>query len=105
MCIRDRALASPLWAGDPAFAGTVAALVALAGFTKSAQFPFHVWLPDAMAAITPVSAYLHAAAVVKAGIFVLLRFSPALHDVPVWNVSLITAGLITACLLYTSRCV
>jgi multicomponent Na+:H+ antiporter subunit A len=92
------ALASPVWTEDPTYAGAVAALVALAGFTKSAQFPFHVWLPDAMAAITPVSAYLHAAAVVKAGIFVLLRFTPAFHDVWVWNASLIAAGLITALL-------
>ena len=71
-------------------------LIAIAACTKSAQFPFHVWLPDAMAAATPVSAYLHAAAVVKAGIFLLLRFSPAFHDVIAWNVLLIIAGLITA---------
>ncbi|WP_068428149.1 DUF4040 family protein [Piscicoccus intestinalis] len=92
------ALAHPVWGTDPAFAGLVATLVLIAGFSKSAQFPFHVWLPDAMAAITPVSAYLHAAAVVKAGIFLLMRFSPAFHATPVWNVSLITVGLFTAAL-------
>lgn len=92
------ALASPTWRDDPGFATVAAALVLIAGFTKSAQFPFHVWLPDAMAAATPVSAYLHAAAVVKAGIFVLLRFSPAFAAVPLWNVVLITGGLFTAAL-------
>ena len=92
------ALTSPVWQEDPTYAVVVATLVALAGFTKSAQFPFHVWLPDAMAAITPVSAYLHAAAVVKAGIFVLLRFTPAFHEVWAWNASLIAAGLVTALL-------
>ncbi|GAA3604951.1 DUF4040 family protein [Marihabitans asiaticum] len=89
-------LDSPVWAEDPAFATLVAVLVGLAAFTKSAQVPFHVWLPDAMAAITPVSAYLHAAAVVKAGIFLMLRFSPALHDVVAWNVLLVVGGLLTA---------
>ncbi|MFC7374812.1 MULTISPECIES: DUF4040 family protein [unclassified Brachybacterium] len=89
-------LASDVWSTDPGFATLVAVLVAVAACTKSAQFPFHVWLPDAMAAATPVSAYLHAAAVVKAGIFLLLRFSPAFHDVLAWNVLLIVAGLITA---------
>ena len=89
-------LGSPVWADDPAFATVVAVLVALAAFTKSAQVPFHVWLPDAMAAITPVSAYLHAAAVVKAGIFLMLRFSPALRDVPAWQVLLVVGGLATA---------
>src|SRR5699024_8754057 len=64
-------LADDIWQQDPAFTTLVALLVAVAACTKSAQFPFHVWLPDAMAAITPVSAYLHAAAVVKAGIFLL----------------------------------
>ncbi|MGO1225404.1 DUF4040 family protein [Brachybacterium sp. AOP42-C2-15] len=89
-------LAADVWSTDPAFTTLVAVLVAIAACTKSAQFPFHVWLPDAMAAATPVSAYLHAAAVVKAGIFLLLRFSPAFHDVIAWNVLLITAGLVTA---------
>ncbi|MDN6302074.1 MAG: DUF4040 family protein [Brachybacterium sp.] len=89
-------LAAEIWTEDPAFATLVGVLVAIAACTKSAQFPFHVWLPDAMAAATPVSAYLHAAAVVKAGIFLLLRFSPAFHDVPAWNVLLIVAGIITA---------
>lgn len=89
-------LGSPVWADDPAFATVVAVLVALAAFTKSAQVPFHVWLPDAMAAITPVSAYLHAAAVVKAGIFLMLRMSPALRDVPAWQVLLVVGGLATA---------
>lgn len=94
----SEALADPVWSTDPAFSAVVAALVLTAGFTKSAQFPFHVWLPDAMAASTPVSAYLHAAAVVKAGIFLLMRFSPAFHDTPLWNVGLITGGLFTAIL-------
>ncbi|MGQ4509710.1 DUF4040 family protein [Dermabacteraceae bacterium P13147] len=89
-------LTSSVWRDDPAFTGLVAALVALAACTKSAQFPFHVWLPDAMAAATPVSAYLHAAAVVKAGIFLLLRFTPAFHDAYLWHAILIPAGLVTA---------
>ncbi|MBW3086901.1 NAD(P)H-quinone oxidoreductase subunit 2, chloroplastic [Austwickia sp. TVS 96-490-7B] len=92
------ALAHPVWREDPGFAALAATLVAIAGFTKSAQFPFHVWLPDAMAAITPVSAYLHAAAVVKAGIFLLLRFTPAFQAVTTWNIALTVTGLVTACL-------
>ena len=91
------AFAHEVWASDPGFTTLIAVLVALAGFTKAAQFPFHVWLPDAMAAITPVSAYLHAAAVVKAGIFLLLRFSPVLHANAVWSGLLVTVGLITTC--------
>ncbi|MBK8434977.1 MAG: DUF4040 family protein [Austwickia sp.] len=94
----SQALSAPVWGQDPGFAAVAAALVLTAGFTKSAQFPFHVWLPDAMAATTPVSAYLHAAAVVKAGIFLLLRFSPAFAGVPLWNAALITGGLVTAAL-------
>lgn len=92
----SEALAHEVWSSDPAFTATVAVLVAVAAMTKSAQFPFHFWLPDAMAAITPVSAYLHAAAVVKAGIFLLMRFSPAFHDVPVWNTLLVSVGMGTA---------
>ncbi|WP_313822625.1 DUF4040 family protein [Citricoccus sp.] len=94
--ILDPEAAGGLWTSDPAFTTTIGLLIALAAMTKSAQFPFHSWLPDAMAAITPVSAYLHAAAVVKAGIFLLLRFSPAFHDNALWSVLLVTAGLVTA---------
>ncbi|MCW4352684.1 DUF4040 family protein [Hoyosella sp. YIM 151337] len=89
-------LAHPVWQENPTFATVVALLIILAAFTKSAQFPFHYWLPDAMAAATPVSAYLHAAAMVKAGIYLLMRFSPVLSDYTVWHVTLITVGLITA---------
>lgn len=92
----SQALASDVWAESPGVTATVAVLVAVAGFTKAAQFPFHPWLPDAMAAATPVSAYLHAAAVVKAGIYLMLRFSEAFSDVLVWNVLLLSVGLFTA---------
>nr|WP_187700103.1 DUF4040 family protein [Dietzia sp. DQ11-71] len=91
-------LSDPVWTQDPAFAAVIAVLIAMAAFTKSAQFPFQAWLPDAMVAATPVSAYLHAAAMVKAGIYLLLRFSEALHDVPVWNLLLIACGMTTAVL-------
>ncbi|MDP3894419.1 proton-conducting transporter membrane subunit, partial [Nocardioides sp.] len=92
----SEALGSQVWHERPGLTGVVAVLVAVSGFTKAAQFPFHPWLPDAMAAATPVSAYLHAAAVVKAGIYLMLRFSEAFSHVPVWNALLITVGLFTA---------
>lgn len=94
----SQALAHEVWDTSPGVTMGVATLVLLSAFTKSAQFPFHVWLPDAMAAATPVSAYLHAAAVVKAGIFLLMRFSPAFHDVALWNTLLIVVGLLTCAL-------
>jgi len=70
----------------------VIGLVFIGAFTKSAQFPFHFWLPGAMKAPTPVSAYLHSATMVKAGIFLLLRFTPILGDTPAWNYTLMIVG-------------
>ncbi|MGB3809431.1 MAG: monovalent cation/H+ antiporter subunit A [Parvibaculum sp.] len=70
-------------------------LVLLGALTKSAQFPFHFWLPNAMAAPTPVSAYLHSATLVKAGVFLLVRLWPALGGTDDWLFLVGTAGLIT----------
>lgn len=70
-------------------------LFLLGCFTKSAQFPFHFWLPNAMAAPTPVSAYLHSATMVKAGIFLLARFYPALSGTEMWFLLVSLTGLAT----------
>lgn len=70
-------------------------LVALGCFTKSAQFPFQFWLPRAMAAPTPVSAYLHSATMVKAGVFLLARLWPALSGTDWWSYLITSTGLIT----------
>ena len=70
-------------------------LILLGCFTKSAQFPFHFWLPHAMAAPTPVSAYLHSATMVKAGIFLMARMWPVLSGTPEWFYIVTTAGLVT----------
>ncbi|MDO9221884.1 MAG: proton-conducting transporter membrane subunit, partial [Thiobacillus sp.] len=70
-------------------------LVLLGVFTKSAQFPFHFWLPHAMAAPTPVSAYLHSATMVKAGVFLLARLYPALSGTPEWFWLVSGTGLTT----------
>ena len=70
-------------------------LILMGCFTKSAQFPFHFWLPHAMSAPTPVSAYLHSATMVKAGIFLMARMWPVLSGTPEWFVIVTTAGLIT----------
>ncbi|MGH8964424.1 MAG: proton-conducting transporter membrane subunit, partial [Actinomycetes bacterium] len=72
---------------------TCAAVCLLAGAaTKSALIPFHFWLPAAMAAPTPVSAYLHAAAMVKAGVYLVARFAPAFADLPVWRWLVLVLG-------------
>ena len=70
-------------------------LILLGAFTKSAQFPFHFWLPHAMAAPTPVSAYLHSATMVKAGIFLMARMWPVLAGTPEWFYIVATTGLVT----------
>lgn len=70
-------------------------LIAMGAFTKSAQFPFHFWLPGAMSAPTPASAYLHSATMVKAGIFLLARLSPLMYQNDLWSQLLMTVGLST----------
>ncbi|HEY3476826.1 MAG TPA: putative monovalent cation/H+ antiporter subunit A [Anaerolineales bacterium] len=70
-------------------------LILLGAFTKSAQFPFHFWLPNAMEAPTPVSAYLHSATMVKAGIYLLARLGPALNGTDLWIYAVGGVGAIT----------
>src|SRR5699024_10790076 len=70
-------------------------LILFEAFTKSAQFPFHIWLPDAMEAPTPVSAYLHSATMVKAGIYIVPRFTPIFGGDAVWFYTVSFFGLIT----------
>ena len=70
-------------------------LILIGAFTKSAQFPFHIWLPDAMEAPTPVSAYLHSATMVKAGIYLVARFSPVFGGEAIWFWLVSVVGLAT----------
>ncbi|MFC7475038.1 monovalent cation/H+ antiporter subunit A [Dankookia sp. GCM10030260] len=79
---------------DPAYPVALV-LVLLGAFTKSAQFPFHFWLPNAMAAPTPVSAYLHSATMVKAGVFLLARLYPALSGTDLWFALVSGTGAVT----------
>ena len=74
---------------------TALILILLGAFAKSAQFPFHFWLPHAMAAPTPVSAYLHSATMVKAGVFLMARMWPVLAGTEAWFYIVSTVGLIT----------
>ncbi|SIQ92496.1 putative monovalent cation/H+ antiporter subunit A [Pontibacter lucknowensis] len=73
-------------------------LILLGAFTKSAQFPFHFWLPNAMAAPTPVSAYLHSATMVKAGVYLLARLTPVMGGTDEWQYTLMLIGGITTIL-------
>ncbi|MDA2891652.1 Na+/H+ antiporter subunit A [Mycolicibacterium sp. BiH015] len=90
-------LLSELIAGPPTgLAASVAVVLILIGaLSKSAIVPLHFWLPGAMAAPTPVSAYLHAAAMVKAGVYLIARMTPGFADGPAWRPTVITLGLLT----------
>lgn len=80
---------------DHAYYPVALILILLGAFTKSAQFPFHFWLPHAMAAPTPVSAYLHSATMVKAGVFLLARMYPALSGSDLWFYMVTFVGMTT----------
>src|SRR5512147_431371 len=73
----------------------VACAFLVAAAAKSAQFPFQTWLPDAMEAPTPVSALIHAATMVNAGVYLLARFYPAFEQVPGWRTAVIAVGVVT----------
>ncbi|MBS1695323.1 MAG: Na+/H+ antiporter subunit A [Actinobacteria bacterium] len=90
-------LLSELIASPPSgLAASVALVLILVGaLSKSAIVPLHFWLPGAMAAPTPVSAYLHAAAMVKAGVYLVARLTPGFADAPPWRPMVITLGLLT----------
>lgn len=90
---RWSAIASALPTGG--YLATALVLIVIGALSKSAVAPFTFWLPAAMAAPTPVSAYLHAAAMVKAGVFLIALLGPAFADTPLWQAILATAGLVT----------
>lgn len=84
----DLVQSSPLYTG-------IVILVLIGAFTKSAQVPFHFWLPNAMAGPTPVSAFLHSATMVKAGVFLMARMNPALSGSGLWEYTLAIVGSLT----------
>ncbi|MEJ2721010.1 MAG: proton-conducting transporter membrane subunit [bacterium] len=85
------------WRGLP-FYPLMLTAVFIGAFTKSAQFPFHFWLPNAMSAPTPISAFLHSATMVKAGIYLLIRFHPIFGGTKEWMDTLVLVGAVTAVL-------
>jgi multicomponent Na+:H+ antiporter subunit A len=87
---------STLLSSPPETLNTAAViLIMLGAMTKSAQWPFHFWLPNAMVGPTPVSAYLHSATMVKAGVFLMGTLAPVMSAHPIWTPTLVTAGLLT----------
>ena len=80
---------------DHPWATTIFTLICIAAFTKSAQWPFSFWLPNAMAAPTPISAYLHSATMVKAGVFLLARMHPILSGHIAWTPTLVIISAMT----------
>lgn len=92
--IRELIAQAPELVSQPYFTLALV-LILLGAFTKSAQFPFYIWLPDAMEAPTPVSAYLHSATMVKAGIYLVARFTPVFGTSSVWIWLVTGIGLLT----------
>ncbi|HYI56702.1 MAG TPA: Na+/H+ antiporter subunit A [Microlunatus sp.] len=88
-------LAEPELIGTGPLAVVAILLLLVGAITKSAQVPFHFWLPGAMAAPTPVSAYLHAAAMVKAGVYLVALLAPTFADLPGWRPVVLTLGAVT----------
>ncbi|MGI5891441.1 MAG: Na+/H+ antiporter subunit A [Bacillota bacterium] len=94
--IHEMILQVDLIKASPAFVPAML-LILLGAFTKSAQFPFHIWLPAAMEAPTPISAYLHSATMVKAGIYLIARFTPIFGGSIEWFWLVSAVGLVTLC--------
>ena len=88
-------LAQPKAMIDSPYLHAAILLIAIGAFTKSAQFPFHFWLPNAMAAPTPVSAFLHSATMVKAGVYLIFRLHPLFEGVLLWEYLLGITGAVT----------
>jgi len=93
----DLSSSGDLLQGSPLYPA-ILVLILMGAFTKSAQFPFHFWLPNAMTAPTPISAFLHSATMVKAGIYLLARLHPVLAGTALWTVTLTCIGAATALL-------
>jgi multicomponent Na+:H+ antiporter subunit A len=92
--LRELSSHASLLKAHPVYTASVLCVL-LAAFSKSAQFPFHFWLPNAMAAPTPVSAYLHSATMVKAGVYLVARLTPGLGGTALWTTLVVVTGGVT----------